>query len=185
MTSQLIDEVLLFYMTIQYISARTEFDPYYNFWFVQVLVAKGGSPPSWRRHHPNDTPDIPAQAFLTPDDAQERAHELNKFFDQKLANEPDAERRLSLQLRAQKARQSQQRLQQEEELMLTIAQARGRSEVPMAILPARLHPDGEPHRGEIEAALSQYPYIRSIALGERLRRHLVERLKDGSWSKPF
>jgi len=172
-------------MTTNFISARIEFDPYYNLWFVQVLVARGASPPSWRRHHPNDTPEIPARAFPIREEAEARAHELNTLFDQELANEPIAERRISLQLRAQKARQSHQRLQQEEELMLAIARARGLSEVPVAILPARLHPDSEPHREEIEAELSQYPYIRSIGFGDRLRRQLIQRQKDGSWSKPF
>lgn len=172
-------------MTSRYISARIEFDPSYNFWFVQVLVAKGGLPPSWRRHRPNDTPDIPARAFLTRHEAQERTLELNSLFDRDLANEPDPERRLSLQLRAQKTRQSQQRLQQEEELMLAIGRARGLSEIPTAILPTRLHPESEPHRAEIEATLTQYPYVRSIAVGEARRRRMVQRLDDGSWSKSF
>ncbi|RXR06358.1 hypothetical protein [Pseudoxanthomonas composti] len=172
-------------MTSRYISARTELDPYYNFWFVQVLVAKGGSPPSWRRHHPNDTPNIPARAFSTREEAQAREHELNAFFDQELANEPDAERRLSLQLRAQKARQSHQRLQQEEELMLAIGRARGLSETPVAMLPARLHPDDETYRIEIETALTQHPYIRSIAFGDGRRRRMAIRRDGGSWSKSF
>lgn len=172
-------------MITKYLSARTEFDPYYNLWFVQVLVAKGGFPPSWRRHHLNDTPSISAQAFLARDDAQARTRELNTFFDQELTNEPDAERRLSLQLRALKARQSHQRLQQEEELMLVIGRARGLSETPAAMLPARLHPDDEPYRTEIETALIQYPYIRSIALGDGRRRRIVRRHDDGSWSKSF
>lgn len=172
-------------MTTIYISARTEFDPYYNTWHVQVLVAKGGFPPSWRRHHPNDTPSISARAFLTKDAAQERVHELNALFDQRLVDEPDAERRLSLQLRAQKARQSQQRLQQEEELMLVIGRARGLCEIPAAMLPARIHQDDEPYRPEIERTLIEYPYVRSIALNDGGRRRLIERRDDGSWSKSF
>lgn len=172
-------------MTNKHISARTEFDPYYNFWFVQILVAKGGSPPSWRRHHPNDTPEIPARAFPIREEAEARANELNMLFDQGLTNESDAERRLSLQLRAQKARQSHQRLQQEEELMLAVGRARGLSEIPVAMLPARLHPDDETYRIEIETALTQHPYIRSIAIGDGRRRRMVQRRDDGSWSKSF
>ncbi|MFL8078320.1 hypothetical protein [Xanthomonas vasicola] len=183
--SQLIDEALFFYMTTQFISARTEFDPDYNLWFVQVLVARGGSLPSWRRHHPNDTPDIPARAFRTREQTQVREHELNNFFDQELASEPDSERRISLQLRAQKARQSHQRLQQEEELMLAIGRARGLSEIPVAMLPARLHSDDETYRIEIEAALTQHPYIRSIAFGDGRRRRMAQRRDDGSWCKSF
>lgn len=69
--------------------------------------------------------------------------------------------------------------------MLAIGRARGLSEIPTAMLPAQLHPESESHREEIEATLTQYPYIRSIALGDRGRRRMVRRLDDGSWSKSF
>lgn len=167
------------------ISAKSEFDPYYGFWFIQVLVGERGAAPSWRRHRPEDTPALGARAFLTSEEALSRVAEINSYFDGLLLAEPDLERRFSLQLRAQKARQAQRRLQEEEELMLAIARARGLSEIPAAILPVRLHPESEVHRTEIEAALVQYPYVRSIAIGDAGRRRMVERLDDGSWSRSF
>jgi len=69
--------------------------------------------------------------------------------------------------------------------MLAIGRARGLSEIPTAILPARLHSDSESYRVEIEAMLMQYPYVRSIAVGDGMRRRIAQRLDDGSWSKSF
>lgn len=167
------------------ISARHKFDPHYDLWFIGVLHAKPGKPPAWRRHHPNDTPEFGARAFAHRSEAQEMVLQLNALFDQAIRGVEDSERRMSLELRAQKARQCHERLSQEEDLMLVLAKARGVAAMKEPLNAARLHPKSEAHRGTVEAVLQEYPYVNSLLVGERRRKRLVEKLPDGSWSQPF
>ncbi|MBB5876178.1 hypothetical protein [Xanthomonas sp. 3498] len=167
------------------IAASIVFEPYYDLWFVQVLEAKGGQAPKWRRHHPDDTPDIGARAFSSRAEAKERAALLNDLFVAAINGLTDSARRISMLLRSQKAQQSKQRLEQEELLMLD--QARNRGAALQAFIPSelRLHPDSEKYREQINAFLANYPYVHSVLVGQARAWRFVQRLEDGSWSKPF
>lgn len=166
------------------ISAYAKFDPDYALWFVQVLDAKEGQSTKWRRHHPNDTHELAARAFKERHEAQSRVDELNRLFYASIQDESDPDRRLSLQLRARKALESQTRLAEEEDLMLAIGKARGMASVETSVPRVRLHDKAEQFREQICERLDQYPYINSILVGESRRWRLTWKLKDGSWSEP-
>jgi hypothetical protein len=167
------------------------FKPLHGRWFMQELVDKGELPPIWRdRYIQGENDSVLSDHYPDRTAAIASANELNPRLRSALSARPIEPAILrSLELKADKAQQSKQRLQDEEALMLAEAIRRHAGDERPDVASLKLAPESESYRQDLAEQLRVMPYLWIAQVGweaGRWRTHmLLYRDSKGAWSKPY
>ncbi|MAU22079.1 MULTISPECIES: hypothetical protein [Hyphomicrobiales] len=154
-----------------------------GFWEMHELAVSRAGAPKWRdRRIPTSDGGVKLDRYSDADAAVAASASLNARYASDLQLIPmEEDLRRSLQLKTSKALQAKERLHSEEALML--AEAKRRKVAVPALLASELQltKGAEPFRQALAVALTAFPYVTGIRVGELRERLAMGKSYEGVW----
>lgn len=159
------------------------YEPLSGAWQIQELAETEPGIVKWRdRRIPGPTGGVRLDRYTDEMAAQAAAKVANAGCALELDRRPlDEAMRISLRLKADKALQAKERLKSEEALMLAEARRRKQGTPAPLAQDLKLSKEAEPFRELLAEALSEFPYVTGIRIGEIHDGRAMSKNYDGTW----
>lgn len=159
------------------------YDPLHGFWEMHELAVSQVGAPKWRdRRIPTPEGFVKMDRHFDAGAAFAASASLNERYASELQHSPiGVDLRRLLQLKTRKALQAKERLQSEEALMLAEAKRRKAAVPAPSASELQLTARAEPFRDALASALSAYPYVTGIRVGELRERVAMGKSYEGVW----